>query len=72
MQDHLQTVVIDQSFHFPRGFPGNYSEFPNSSIRYQLTVLVQHAQVPVDGRHAHLIQLGKLPLRHPDHATLKT
>lgn len=51
VQDHLKAVVIHAPFQALCSFPGNYSEFPNSSIGERLSALRQHTHMTLCGGH---------------------
>jgi hypothetical protein len=38
MQHDFKTAAVDEPFHFPCGFVGNYPEIPDSSIRIEFAV----------------------------------
>jgi hypothetical protein len=71
VQDHLKVVVIHAPFQTQCSFPGNYSEFPNSSIGEQLSALRQHTHMTLGGGRTCLVLRRKLLLRHPDRIAIQ-
>src|SRR5690606_31990307 len=55
-EDRLQAVVIHVAAHAAGTLPLNYSELPNGSFRFDLTVPVDGGQVLVDGGHRDAVE----------------
>lgn len=61
-QDGFQAVVVHVAAHAASAFDLNYSEFPKSSFRFNLTAGVDCCQVFIDRRYRDFVKIGQLPL----------